>query len=144
MEKYLNYHIRVNPSEDSELTERLIEKLGDAVYNVIEEEMQTVKSVENSIGNFYIDENHGEKPLHSVRSQLGYVAYAVIEQVRNHLYELREQDYDITQSFIEAQIDSTISLHLTEEDQHIQTSIREVVDEQISIDDLLEEYGDDE
>ena len=71
-------------------------------------------------------------------------ANGVIESVTNNLHEKHEEGEEITRSEIESMVESTVDLSLSENEWHIQQALLTAVNEEIDIDDLLEEYGQDE
>lgn len=69
-------------------------------------------------------------------------ASGVIEHVTERLHEKCEDGEEITRSEIESLVESTVDLSLSNEEWHIRQALLETVNHKISINDLLEEYGD--
>ena len=68
-------------------------------------------------------------------------ANGVIESITNSLHKLCEDGKEITRSEIQSMIESTVDLSLSENEWHIQQALITAVNEEIDINDLLEEYS---
>ena len=68
-------------------------------------------------------------------------AHGVIEMVTNNLHSKCEDGEEITKEEIEAMVESSVSLTLSEEEWHIKQALLETVNNDINIDNLLKEYG---
>jgi len=79
-----------------------------------------------------------------ITNLLEMAAYGIIENIRENIHGQFEDGQEITRSTVENLIDSTTEIALSENEWHIKEAVIEVVKEEISIDDILDEFSHDE